>query len=119
MKLLRFSLIILLLVGFGMLLTAQRLEAKNTDIRLTELEEEIHTIQNKQRVVKQLIEAEYERLALLSEPENTIPISFKDIITVRIEECSVDKSETECKTVNDPFERLISFLLPDKISSQN
>lgn len=107
---------LLILMGFGILMTAQRLESKNLDLEIDSLQEEIDDLLVQQRQLQLLIENEAERLSLSGVSEYGQPISLDDVIVVKLGKtsCSVE-SVSECDPVH-PIDRLAALLFTEKVS---
>ncbi|NPV00275.1 MAG: hypothetical protein HPY53_02725 [Brevinematales bacterium] len=79
-------LIFLLVFGFAFIIMQFRLESKTFELQLTSLNKEIETLNSQKRELHILIDKEIQRLSLLAGKEAGVPISFKDILSVSVNE---------------------------------
>ncbi len=106
----RTILVVFVLLGFAFLLTQQRMETKNHDLKLQKLQKEIVSLESAKRDMTLKIQKEKNRLNLLAMEKVGIPISLNDVVSVPVQSGVLSRLNDEVSHSSSP-ERLFSALL--------
>lgn len=102
--------LIMILMGFGFMLTAQRLESRNIDIRISELRSGIESVNSHKRELHLAIESEMQRLSMQDSYNASMPISVGDIVKVDLQSSNSSPSGTAAAADEQPLDRLVAWL---------
>ena len=81
---LRHVLLVFVLLGFAFLLTQQRIETKNHDLKIRTLQREIIALESSKRDMILKIQKEKKRLNLMPLEKVGVPISLYDVVSVPV-----------------------------------
>ncbi len=86
MKSSRFLFFVMISLGFAFLITQQRMESRQYDIQISQLNKDIENINSQKRDIHFQIQQQKQRLTLNSTQDVGLPISMNDIVPVQLEE---------------------------------
>ncbi len=109
---LKIFVILILFVGFLFVLVEQRLESKDYDIQIRELQKKIETLNSQKREISLRVDSELQRISSYDYSTLGSPISMKDVIFVPISDFSGQKDDNHSKNPGkNIFDQLITIIL--------
>lgn len=110
MKNIKVVVFILIMMGFGFIITAQRLESRNIDLQISQLQNDIESINSRKRELHIAIESEVQRLSIQDQYNSSMPISLNDIIKIEVSETPSGEIALAQPAEENTFDRLIAWL---------
>lgn len=105
----RYVLVFFVLFGFAFLLTQQRMQTKNYDLKIQRLQREVSSLESAKRDVILKTQYENNRLNLISVEKLGAPISLNDVFSVSVKKQV--SSDTHSSVSTSRPERLFSKLV--------